>query len=111
MKCNKKTGEPNNERDIEHCVEMIVSGSKMTMWNDINCDVKRSYICKKKSTGTDKNVLLHSMRSMNSFGEHRQSPFEVYPNVVNVFLFKNSLHNTVKIYTFRLKTKFTLFIV
>ena len=41
-------GEPNNKEDKEYCVEM--SGDMLGRWNDMSCDSKFSYICRKPAT-------------------------------------------------------------
>ena len=35
-----RRGEPNNQHNSEHCVEMIES-----VWNDIHCDTKKYFVC------------------------------------------------------------------
>lgn len=40
-------GEPNNVGDIEWCVELSTYAEGK--WNDVNCDIQYSYICKKPS--------------------------------------------------------------
>ncbi|XP_069622915.1 CD209 antigen-like protein C isoform X1 [Ranitomeya imitator] len=37
------TGEPNNDRDIEHCSEII---GEVQLWNDLPCSLKRKFLCK-----------------------------------------------------------------
>ncbi|KAL4228716.1 chromatin-modulating protein mrc1 [Mactra antiquata] len=46
---NWAPGEPNNVGNNERCGEIIASGSNNGMWNDVPCDQRRSYVCKRKS--------------------------------------------------------------
>ncbi len=46
---NWRNGEPNNENDIENCVEMVASDG--STWNDMPCNYTRGAICEKRGIG------------------------------------------------------------
>jgi hypothetical protein len=67
-------GEPNNDGNVENCVELILPKLKQEQgkWNDITCDdVPRKSICEKKSENVylrDKDEVVYEfMRFVINF--------------------------------------------
>lgn len=48
---NWSPGEPNNINRHEHCGELVTGGKTRGYWNDVDCNNRRGYICKKPSPG------------------------------------------------------------
>ena len=51
IECFNISGEPNGK--MENCVEFLMKGK----WNDLPCDKKRGYICKKHASTTPQGTV------------------------------------------------------
>ena len=48
-------GVPDNYQEIEHCIHLLVGNyGPLGKWNDIDCNYRIGYICKKGAPGKDK---------------------------------------------------------
>ena len=82
---NWNNGEPNNDRNVENCVELILSGLKTEQgkWNDIPCDdVPRKSICERKAesvSSRDKDEIVYEfMRFVRYIYDLNQGNFILF---------------------------------